>query len=173
MLCSWIAVVTLIALSLFFILTEHTSVKTSTVQVVISTLHSLFLLFTAAVNIYMFKKHRKRAGLADSQKSTRQLPQAAHHQKSMHLKHKASILVLLLAVIMIVTCLPNSLVRMIRSICYVYKLHCNLQFNSTIIVVISILQDLNFLVNPLVYIWNDRIYRNAFYPTFKIVTAQL
>ena len=109
MLCSWIAVVTLIALSLFFILTEHTSVKTSTVQVVISTLHSLFLLFTAAVNIYMFKKHRKRAGLADSQKSTRQLPQAAHHQKSMHLKHKASILVLLLAVIMIVTCLPNSL----------------------------------------------------------------
>ena len=37
MLCSWIAVVTLIALSLFFILTEHTSVKTSTVQVVIST----------------------------------------------------------------------------------------------------------------------------------------
>ena len=159
MLCSWIAVVTLVAVTIYFLWTEYTWGERFTVLIVICTLHTLFLLSTAAVNIYMFKK-------------LRQLPQAANHQKSTHLKHKASILVLLLAVIMIVTCLPSSLLMAITSICDVYKLHCNLHVNSTIKVALSLLQDLNFLVNPLVYIWNDRIYRNAFYRTFKIKTAQ-
>ena len=93
--------------------------------------------------------HFQKDGLADSQKCTRQLPQAANQQKSIHLEHKASILVLLLAVIMIVTCLPSYLLRMITSICYEYKLHCNLKANLTIIVVLFILENLNFLVNPL------------------------
>ena len=113
MLCSWIAVVTLAAVSTYFVMTEYPWGETFIVLVVISTLHTLFLLSTVAVNIYMFKK-------------LRQLPQAANHQKSIHLRHKASILVLLLAVIMIVTCLPNSLLNTILSICNVYKLHCNL-----------------------------------------------
>ena len=65
------------------------------------------------------------------------------------LEHKASILVSLLAVIMIVTCLPSYLLRVITSICYEYKLHCNLKANLTIIVVLFILENLNFLVNPL------------------------
>ena len=135
-------------------------------------LPTVFILFTAAVNIYMFKKLRKKDGLAESQQSTRRRPHSSTQKKSTHLKHKASILVLLLAVIMIVTCLPSSLLMAITSICDVYKLHCNLHVNSTIKVALSLLQDLNFLVNPLVYIWNDRIYRNAFYRTFKIKTAQ-
>ena len=75
---------------------------------------------------------------------------------------------LLLAIIMIVMCLPSSLLGMIIHACYVYKLHCNLHANSTIIDVLFILQNLNLLVNPLAYIWKDRIYRNAFYCTFKI-----
>ena len=98
MLCSWIAVVTLLAFSFFFF--QYTRRESFTVLMVISTLHTLFLLSTAAVNIYMFKK-------------LQQLPHAANHQKSIHLKHKASILVLLLTVIMIVTCLPNSLLSLI------------------------------------------------------------
>ena len=134
--------------------------------------HLVFLLSSAAVNIYMFKKLRKKDGLAYSQQSTRQLPHAATQKKSTHLKHKASILVLLLAVIMIVTCFPSSLWRITAIICYGYELNCNLHTNSTYIFVLFTLQDLNFLVNPLVYIWKDRIYRNAFYRTFKIKTAQ-
>ena len=78
---------------------------------------------------------------------------------------------LLLAIIMIVMCLPSSLLGMIIHACYVYKLHCNLHANSTIIDILFILQNLIFLVNPLVYIWKDRIHRNAFYCTFKIKTA--
>ena len=100
MLCSWIAVVTLQAVSVSFFLIQFTWGKRLTVLVVMYTLHTLFLLSTAAVNIYMFKK-------------LQQLPHAANHQKSIHLKHKASILVLLLTVIMIVTCLPNSLLSLI------------------------------------------------------------
>ena len=122
----------------------------------------------------MFKKLRQKDGLADSQLSTRVVPQANAQQKSIYLKRKASKLVLLLAIIMIVTYLPNSLLLMANNACYVSKLHCydELDDNSTIVVVIFILANLNFLVNPLVYIWKDRIYRNAFYRTFKIKTAQ-
>ena len=166
MLSSWIAVVTLVPVYHYLLWKTYT--RRQELKLVVLIFHLVFLLSKAAVKIYMFKKLRK----ADSQLSTRQLPQAAHHQKSIHLQHKACILVLLLAVIMIVTCLPNSLLRLTASICYGYKLHCNLHANSTINVVLLILQDLSFLVNPLVYIWKDRIYRNAFYRTFKIKTAQ-
>ena len=161
------AVVTLLAVSIYLRLIQYTLGETFTVVVVINTLQTLFLLFTAAVNIYLFKKLRKKNGLADSQQSTQQLP-----QKSIHLKHKASKLVLLLAVIMIVTCLPIYLLRMIENICYAYTLRCNLHTNSTMFNAFVLLENLNFFVNPLVYIWKDRIYRNAFYRTFKIKTAQ-
>ena len=172
MLCSWIAVVTSVAVIHYLLVYKNNVREGLIVLIVVCTLRTILLLFTAAVNIFIFKTLRKNDGLADSQKSTRQLPQAAHHQKSMHPKHKASILVLLLAVIMIVTCLPNALLVIITYICYVYKLHCNLHANSTIVALFYILQNLNFLVNPLVYIWKDRVYRNAFYRTFKIKTAQ-
>ena len=62
-LCYWIAVVTSVALVINLILTGHTSVKIFTVHLVIPTLHSRFLLFTAAVNIYMSKKLRKKLDL--------------------------------------------------------------------------------------------------------------
>ena len=172
MLCSWKAVVTLLAVYIYLWLIQYTWGEGSTVVMVINTLQTLFLLFTAAVNIYMFKKLRKKDGLADSQQSTRQLPETVNHQKSIHLRHKASILVLLLAVIMIVTCLPISLLRMIGNIGDAYTLCCNLYTNSTMFNVFVLLENLNFIVNPLVYIWKDRIYRNAFYRTFKIKTAQ-
>ena len=107
MLCSWIAVVTLVAV--YHYLLWKTYPWSQELRLVGFTFHLVFLLSSAAVNIYMFKKLRKKDGLADSQQSTRQLPHAATQKKSTHLKHKASILVLLLAVIMIVTCLPNSL----------------------------------------------------------------
>ena len=168
MLCSWIAVVTLVAV--YHYLLWKTYLWSQELRLVGFTFHLVFLLSSAAVNIYMFKKLRKNDGLADIQQSTRQLPQAATQKKSIHLRHKASILVLLLAVIMIVTCLPRALLRMIVCICDGYKLHCNLHL--TIDQGLIILEHLNFLVNPLVYIWKDRIYRNSFYRTFKIKTAQ-
>ena len=162
MIASWIAVTLLAVLYNMF-----WKIDTSA-GMVLFILPTVFILFTAAVNIYMFKKLREKDGLADSQQSTRVVPQAATQYKSTHLKHKASILVLWLAVIMIITCLPRSLQRMIISICLKYKLHCNWHLPYLINRVIFILEDLNFLVNPLVYIWKDRIYRNAFYRTLKI-----
>ena len=130
------------------------------------------IVISAAVNIYMFKKLRKKDGLAHNQLSTAMVPQANAQQKSIHLKRKASKLVLLLAIIMIVTCSPNSLLSMIMNVCYGYNLHCNLYVNVTAIryVTFTVQQNLNFLVNPLVYIWKDRIFRNAFYRTFNIKT---
>ena len=109
------------------------------------------LLSTAAVNIYMFKKLREKDVVSDSQ------------HKSTHLKRKASILVLWLAVITIITCLPNSFLGLVRSVLNDDKLRYNSHVNF-----LSILENLNFLVNPFVYIWRDRTYRNAFYCTFKI-----
>ena len=170
MLCSWMAVVTLVAVNYYFL--WKTYIWRKEIILVASIFHLVFLLSSAAVNIYMFKKLRKKDGLADNDLSTRVIPQANAQQTSMYLKRKASKLVLLLAVIMIVTCLPTSLWNLIWYICYSYKLRCNLQFNSTIYNVIFLLEILNFIVNPLVYIWKDRIYRNAFYRTFKIKTAQ-
>ena len=172
MLCSWIAVVTLVAIIFYLLWYKNTERQGLIVLHVWSTLHTVLLLSAAAVNIYMFKKLQKNDGLADSHLSTRVIPQANAQQTSMHLKRKASKLVLLLAVMMIVTCLPTSLWNLITVICYLYKLHCNFQFNSTILNVSLLLQNLNFILNPLVYIWKDRIYRNAFYRTFKIKTAQ-
>ena len=166
MLCSWIAVVTLVAV--YHYLLWKTYLWSQELRLVGFTFHLVFLLSSAAVNIYMFKKLRKKDGLADSHLSTRVIQQANAQQTSMHLKRKASKLVLLLAVIMIVTCLPTFLRNLIRHTCHSYKLRCNLQFNSTILKVSFLLQILNFIVNPLVYIWKDRIYRNAFYRTFKI-----
>ena len=173
MLCSWIAVVTSAAVIYYFLRYKSTR-QGAIVLLVWNTLCTVFLLSTVAVNIYMFKKLRQKDGLADSQLSTRVVPQANAQLKSIQLKRKASELVLLLAIIMIVTYLPNSLLLMANNACYVSKLHCydELDDNSTIVVVIFILANLNFLVNPLVYIWKDRIYRNAFYRTFKIKTAQ-
>ena len=162
MIASWIAVTLLAVLYNMFWKIDMSD------GMVIFILPPVFILFTAAVNIFMFKKLREKDGLADSQQSTRVVPQAATQYKSTHLKHKASILVLWLAVIMIITCLPRSLQRMIISICLKYKLHCNWHLPYLINRVIFILEDLNFLVNPLVYIWKDRIYRNAFYRTLKI-----
>ena len=172
MLCSWIVVVTSAAVVYCFVWYTNNVRQGVIVLHVGFTLRTVFLLSTAAVNIYMFKKLRKKDGLAHNQLSTAMVPQANAQQKSIHLKRKASKLVLLLAIIMIVTCLPNSLQNIIIDACYLYKLHCNLHANLAIIVVLFILQNLNFLVNPLVYIWKDRIYRNAFYRTFKIKTAQ-
>ena len=172
MLCSWIAVVTSVAVIYYLYENENNVSQGAIVALVWTTLRTVFLLSAAAINIYMFKKLRKKDGLADSQLSTRGVPQANAQQKSMHLKRKASKLVLLLAIIMIVTCLPHSIGTTIINACYAYKLHCNYHANSTMLKATFILQNLNFLVNPLVYIWKDRIYRNAFYCTFKIKTAQ-
>ena len=172
MLCSWIVVVTSAAVVYCFVWYTNNVRQGVIVLHVGFTLRTVFLLSTAAVNIYMFKKLRKKDGLAHNQLSTAMVPQANAQQKSIHLKRKASKLVLSSAIIMIVTCLPHSLGTTIISACYVYKLHFNSIANSTIVAVSSIMQNLNFLVNPLVYIWKDRIYRNAFYRTFKIKTAQ-
>ena len=181
MLCSWIAVVTLLAVYHYFrwkLFDEvyYTNIvelwrKADTVELVMYTLHTVFLLSAAAVNIYMFKKLRKKDGHFDSQQSTPQLPQAATQQKSMHLKRKASKLVLLLAAIMIVTCLRTSLQRVLHHLCIAMKLRICYP-NLATLIVLSFLRNVNFFVNPLVYIWKDRIYRNAFYRTFKIKTAQ-
>ena len=181
MLCSWIEVVTLLGVYHYFSLKAFNEVyytnfferwrKANTVELVMYTLHTVFLLSAAAVNIYMFKKLRKKDGHSDSQQSTPQLPQAGTQQKSIHLKRKASKLVLFLAVIMIVTCLPTSLQGVLNRLCIVMKLLvCDMHLATSI--AFSLLRNLNFLVNPLVYIWKDRIYRNAFYRTFKIKTAQ-
>ena len=158
MLCSWIAVVTLVVFYFYLIWKAYT--WSEGLHLVVHILRFVFLISSAAVNIYMFKYLRKKHGLAAAQ------------QRSIHLKHKPSKLVLLLAVIMIVTCLPNSLLQIIWNICREYQLHCNLHLNLRILNAIYILENLNFIVNPLVYIWKDRIYRNAFYRTFKIKTAQ-
>ena len=181
MICSWIAVVTLLGVYHYFRWKQFNEVyytkyfelrrKGNTVELVMYTLHTVFLLSAAAVNIYMFKKLRKKDGLADSQQSTRQLPQAGTQQKSMHLKRKASKLVLLLAGIMIITCLPTSLQKVLQHLCIAMKLRiCSMDLEN--FVVFYLLRNLNFIVNPLVYIWKDRIYRNAFYRTFKFKTAQ-
>ena len=172
MLCSWIVVVISVAAISYLRWYKNTVRQGFIVGHVCNTLYTVFLLSAAAVNIYMFKKLRKNDGLADSHQSTGVIPQANAQQRSMHLKRKASKLVLLLAVIMIVTCFPMATWYLITDICYVYKLHCNLYANLTMWNIILLLQDLNFIVNPLVYIWKDRIYRNAFYRTFKIKTAQ-
>ena len=83
----------------------------------------------------------------------------------------ASKLVLLLAGIMIITCLPTSLQKVLQHLCIAMKLRiCSMDLEN--FVVFYLLRNLNFLVNPLVYIWKDRMYRNAFYRTFKIKTAQ-
>ena len=137
MLGSWIAVMLLIVLDYFIAFLGVRQVWLFFVLVILSS--------TAAVNIYMFKKLNK---------------------KSMHLKHKASILVLWLAVIVIVTCLPSSIVRMIIQVCNHYKFRCNL--NPTVMFPFLIVESFNFIVNTLVYIWKDRLYRNAFCQTFKI-----
>ena len=153
MLCSWIAI-TLITVLVYFLWEVDRFVR-----VAIHILCLGLLLSTAAVNIYMFKKLREKDVISDSQ------------HKSTHLKRKASILVLCLAVITVITCLPNSFVGLVSSVITEYKLHYNLQVNLTSFNFLSILENLNFLVNPFVYIWRDRIYRNAFYHTFKIKTV--
>ena len=146
MLGSWIAVILLIVLDYFTVFLGVRQVWLLFVLVILSS--------TAAVNIYMFKKLNKKDGSAGS------------NNKSMHLKHKASILVLWLAVIVIVTCLPSSIVRMIIQVCNHYKFRCNL--NPTVMFPFLIVESFNFIVNTLVYIWKDRLYRNAFCQTFKI-----
>ena len=146
MLGSWIAVMLLIVLDYFIAFLGVRQVWLFFVLVILSS--------TAAVNMYMFKKLNKNDGSAGS------------NHKSMHLKHKASILVLWLAVIAIVTCLPSSIVRMIIQVCYYYKFRCNL--NNTVMSSFLIVESFNFIVNTLVYIWKDRLYRNAFCQTFKI-----
>ena len=123
MLCSWMAVVTLVAVYCYLFWKTYT--WRQELRLVGFIFHLVFLLSSAAVNIYMFKYLRKKHGLAAAQ------------QRSIHLKHKTSKLVLLLAVIMIVTCLPSSLWRITAIICYGYELNCNLHTNSTYIFVRS------------------------------------
>ena len=152
MLCSWIAITLIIVLVYFFWVVDRF------VRVAVHILCLGLLLSTVAVNIYMYRKLREINLISDSQDTSR------------HLKRKASILVLWLAVITIITCLPNSFMGLVSSVLTEYKLHYNLHVNLTDFYFLSILENLNFLVNPFVYIWRDRIYRNAFYRTFKIKT---
>ena len=152
MLCSWIAV-TLSIVLVFFLWDVDRFIR-----VAIHILCNGLLLSTIAVNIYMFKKLREKNVIPDSQ------------HKSTYLKRKASILVLWLAVITIITCLPNSFMGLVSSVLTEYKLHYNLHVNLTDFNFLSIVKSVNFLVNPFVYIWKDRIYLNAFYRTFKIKT---
>ena len=89
MLCSWIAVVT--TSTVIGYLLGYKNIRQGAIVIhVWNTLHTVFLLSAAAVNIYMFKKLRKNDGLADSQLSTRVIPQANAQLKSTHLKRKAS-----------------------------------------------------------------------------------
>ena len=147
--CSWTTVTLLAVL-------DYLLFKKWNDEMVMFILQLIIQLFAAAVNIYMFKNLRGNNGPAHSQ------------HKSIHLKHKASILVLWLAVIMIVTCLPNSIRRLIGNICDKYKLYCNMHVYLMVYKPFFIMESLNFLVNPLVYIWKDKMYRNAFYHTFQI-----
>ena len=146
MLGSWIAVILLIVLDYFIVFLGVSQVWIIFVLVILSS--------TAAVNVYMFKKLNKKDGSAGS------------NNKSMHLQHKASILVLWLAVIVIATTFPSAILRMIIQLCNNYKFGCNL--NTTVVFSFLMVESLNFIVNPFVYIWKDRLYRNAFCQTFKI-----
>ena len=115
----------------------------------------LLVCLTIAINIYIYKK---------VQLETRRLMTVLNNHE------RACILLLIIVAITIVTVLPFLLFSNILSICDLLHLKCNLVSNNylkTISYSLQNLANMNFIVNPIVYIWNDRTYREAFCRTFK------
>ena len=115
----------------------------------------LLVCLTIAINIYIYKK---------VQLETRRLMTVLNNHE------RACILLLIIVAIMVVTVLPFLLFSNILNICDLLHLKCNLVSNNhlqTISYSLQNLANMNFIVNPIVYIWNDRTYREAFCRTFK------
>ena len=88
MLCSWKAVVTSVAVMHYLYGDENNVSQGAIVALVWTTLRTVILLSAAALNISMFKKLRKKDGLADSQLSRKGVPQANAQQTSIILSEK-------------------------------------------------------------------------------------
>ena len=119
---------------------------------------SLFFLFpvcfTSAAYGYIYNK------LAVNLKHTL-------HGKSLVLQQKTSSLVLTLVLVLIVTVLPYMLCIQILMICKWFLAECNIsQLAIKISDYLYAVELLNFVANPVIYIWSVKVYRRAFWATF-------
>ena len=86
-------------------------------------------------------------------------------------KKKALKLVIMINIIFMVTCLPYAIVYLIVLICFLPSSNCNFKHQYLLIVYASpfmdMLTNINFFINPIIYIWRDNTYRKAFCSMFK------
>ena len=86
-------------------------------------------------------------------------------------KKKALKLVIMINIIFMVTCLPYIVVYLILYICLLPSSNCN--FNNVELLFVYawpftyMLTNINFFINPIIYIWRDNTYRKAFCNLFK------
>ena len=86
-------------------------------------------------------------------------------------KKKALKLVIMINIIFMVTCLPYTTVYLMVLICFLPSSNCNFNHLYLSIVYASpfmdMLTNINFFINPIIYIWRDNTYRKAFCSMFK------
>ena len=148
--------------SLLFLLTLH--FKFPWLFLTFALLHLLIICLTIAVNIYIYNRLQIE--------KRRSMEILNNQEKAKVVKRKACALVLLIACMMAVTSLPLFLFTNLRLIHHTFDLKWSfLTRGCSWMIVWCLLRTIaymNFVVNPVIYIWNDRMYRKAFCETFKI-----
>ena len=118
----------------------------------------LIIFCTVGVNIYIYRRlqweKRKLAAVLNNQ------------EKSKLLQYKSCVLVLSLAMVLVITCLPHMVAVGILFTSQLF--HLNFPSLLAVRTYLKMFANLNFLVNPIIYIWSVRIYRQAFYRTFNM-----
>ena len=106
----------------------------------------------------MYVKISKSSDVHDG---TQQSSSIGERQKKLMLQKVAN-LVLILTLVLIITIAPTLLVIVIRESCILL----NGKFIGTMKTVVTyskILSMLNFIVNPILYVWRINLYRQAFW----------
>ena len=154
-LATWIA-------TLFLLLTKDFAFPGLVLAYVL--LQLLIVCLTIAVNIYIYNRLQIE--------KRRSIEILNNQEKVKVIKRKACVLVLLIACVMVVTSLPFFLFVNINHIHHTLYLKWPfLSRGCSSKIIHSFLQTMgvmNFVVNPIIYIWNDRMYRKAFCETLKI-----
>ena len=131
-----------------------------TLQMVILLICGIAILIANSVIACLLQhKTRTLAAIAGAQQTTNSS------------KKKALKLVIMINIIFMVTCLPYTTVYLIVLICFLPSSNCNFNHLYLLIVYASpfmdMLTNINFFINPIIYIWRDNTYRKAFCNMFK------
>ena len=128
-------------------------------------LFNIPIIVTTVVYTGIYVKITKTKSKEDETKPKR--PEAKGQRRNKLMERKVANFVLILTLVLLTTVSPSFLVVSIKIACEAFELNC--AFIETVTILshyIYMLEIVNFVVNPILYVWRISMYRRAFWRLF-------